>query len=191
MIPSVTPQTTAQVHKIPLDVEPTHTALFHKYNALAFLFCFAICLQLQVSTAPTTLTRHNSLVTSAITHSNINAQINKCSPTLSRKDSQNKPKTVNISEEIVPKKTLPNIRMNDCAVTEREVQRIDGIKKILKLCEPTGCLKEREEFSLYIFPQDNRYKFFSTTNSVKKFKSFGKDRLRKCRKKALLALLLS
>lgn len=73
----------------------------------------------------------------------------------------------------MPKKTLPNIRMNDCGVAEREMQRVSGLKTILKLCEPTGCLKEREEFSLYIFPQDNRYVSFH--NHVEKLRAFEKD----------------
>lgn len=57
----------------------------------------------------------------------------------------------------MPQKILPDIRMNDCGVNDREVQRVGGIKKILKLCEPTGCLKEREDCSLYVFPPENRY----------------------------------
>ncbi|XP_068915162.1 voltage-dependent T-type calcium channel subunit alpha-1G-like [Tenebrio molitor] len=114
----------------------------------------------QVTTAPT-LTRHNSLVTSTITQSKINTQINKCSsPTLSRKSSQAmEPKSVNsLNDKTLPERSLPKIKMEDCVATEHESPRINGIKKLLMLCEPTGCLKEREEFSLYIFPHENRFR---------------------------------
>nr|XP_015838484.1 PREDICTED: voltage-dependent T-type calcium channel subunit alpha-1G isoform X2 [Tribolium castaneum] len=112
----------------------------------------------QATTAPT-LTRHNSLVTSTITQSKINTQINKCtSPTLSRKSSQNEPKSVNsLNDKTLPERTLPKIKMEDCIPTE-EPERTSGIKKLIRICEPTGCLKEREDFSLYIFPHENRFR---------------------------------
>ncbi|XP_063917204.1 voltage-dependent T-type calcium channel subunit alpha-1G-like isoform X2 [Zophobas morio] len=115
----------------------------------------------QVSTAPT-LTRHNSLVTSSITQPKINTQINKCSsPTLSRKSSQVEPKSVNsLNDKTVPERSLPKIKMEDCIPTEQELPRtrMSRIKNLLMMYEPAGCLKEREDYSLYIFPQENRFR---------------------------------
>lgn len=34
---------------------------------------------------------------------------------------------------------------------------IERIKKIFMFFEPKGCLKERDDFSLYFFPPNNRY----------------------------------
>lgn len=34
---------------------------------------------------------------------------------------------------------------------------IERIKKIFMFFEPKGCLKERDDYSLYIFPPNNRY----------------------------------
>ncbi|RZC35961.1 voltage-dependent T-type calcium channel subunit alpha-1G, partial [Asbolus verrucosus] len=113
----------------------------------------------QVSAAPA-LTRHNSLATSSVTQSKINTQINKCvSPTLSRKSGQAEPKSVNsLNDKSLPERALPKIKMDDCVSSERESPRMNGIKKLLMLCEPTGCMKEREEYSLYIFPHENRFR---------------------------------
>ena len=40
------------------------------------------------------------------------------------------------------------------------VGSIEKIKKIFMFFEPKGCLKEREDYSLYLFPQNNRFDFF-------------------------------
>ena len=35
---------------------------------------------------------------------------------------------------------------------------VERIKKIFMFFEPKGCLKERDDFSLYLFPQNNRFR---------------------------------
>ncbi|XP_011497163.1 PREDICTED: voltage-dependent T-type calcium channel subunit alpha-1G [Ceratosolen solmsi marchali] len=37
---------------------------------------------------------------------------------------------------------------------------IERIKKIFMFFEPKGCLKERDDYSLYLFPQNNRFRIF-------------------------------
>lgn len=57
---------------------------------------------------------------------------------------------------------LPRIRMEDCISNNnnnnecQSTTRINGLKKLLMMLEPTGCMKERDDFSLYIFASNNR-----------------------------------
>lgn len=37
------------------------------------------------------------------------------------------------------------------------ISSVDKIKKIFMFFEPKGCLKERDDFSLYLFPPHNRW----------------------------------
>ncbi|KAI4456874.1 voltage-gated cation channel calcium and sodium [Holotrichia oblita] len=109
-----------------------------------------------------TLTRHNSLTTtqaSALAKVNQINQITKNnSPTISREVSYVEPKSVNtLNEKSETERSLPRIKLEDCISTsENTEQPTSKLKQFLIMMEPKGCMKEREEFSLYIFPPNNR-----------------------------------
>ncbi|KAK9701208.1 Ion transport protein [Popillia japonica] len=121
----------------------------------------------QISWTPT-LTRHNSLTTTqASTQAKVN-QINQIaknnSPTISREVSYVEPKSVNtLNEKSETERSLPRIRLEDCISTsENPEERTSKLKQFLIMMEPKGCMKEREEFSLYIFPPTNRLRKICT-----------------------------
>lgn len=43
-------------------------------------------------------------------------------------------------------------------VSEAASQKSSKLRKLLLLLEPKGCLKERDEYALYIFPPNNRFR---------------------------------
>lgn len=42
-------------------------------------------------------------------------------------------------------------------ISEVTSQRTNKFKKLLLMLEPKGCMKERDEYALYIFSPNNRY----------------------------------
>ncbi|CAH0564653.1 unnamed protein product [Brassicogethes aeneus] len=110
-------------------------------------------------TAPT-LTRHNSLTKSSLIQSKINAQLSKgSSPTLSRKNSLIELKTINsLNDKTVSERVLPRINMDECLTTETIQPRLSWFNKLIMLAEPTGCLKEKDEYSLYVFSTNNSFR---------------------------------
>lgn len=100
------------------------------------------------------MTRHNSLTAQG----NVlpcNAQLLKHnSPTFSRKE---KPLN-NLNEKSgVAEKTLPQVKMDEnIVITEHLTQNTNRLRKILMYLEPKGCMKERDEYALYVFAPNNK-----------------------------------
>lgn len=52
-------------------------------------------------------------------------------------------------------------QLDDNNLPENESRSsVEKIKKIFMFFEPKGCLKERDDYSLYLFPPNNRFSFF-------------------------------
>lgn len=84
------------------------------------------------------------------------------SPTLSRKNSYVETKAINNLSDRTEEKTLPKIKMEDLSETNEELpEKLSKLKQFLIRMEPNG-MKERENFTLYIFPPDNKFRNFCT-----------------------------
>lgn len=101
---------------------------------------------------PPTLTRKNSLNKSPV----LQLKGNKTSsPIVSRKSSFNEPKSINsLSEKGVGEKMLPSINMSECI--SRSSPRLGVFDRLEVFLEPTGCFKEKDDYSLYLFSPTNR-----------------------------------
>lgn len=54
-------------------------------------------------------------------------------------------------------KALPRIKMDEnVVITEHVLPRVTGFRKVLLFLEPKGCMKERDDYALYIFPPNNK-----------------------------------
>ncbi|XP_049817444.1 voltage-dependent T-type calcium channel subunit alpha-1H-like isoform X2 [Aethina tumida] len=104
--------------------------------------------------APTpALTRHNSLTKQPILQSKINAQ--RASPTLSRKNSLIELKTINSLNDKT-ERALPRINMEECVASQILRPRLSLLNRLVMMAEPTGCFKEKEDYSMYLFSPNNR-----------------------------------
>lgn len=64
-----------------------------------------------------------------------------------------RPKPINNLNE----KALPQVKMDEnIAISEHHPQSVNRIRKVLMFLEPKGCMKERDEFALYIFSPNNK-----------------------------------
>ncbi|XP_065163665.1 voltage-dependent T-type calcium channel subunit alpha-1H isoform X3 [Atheta coriaria] len=63
-----------------------------------------------------------------------------------------------------PEKALPVICMEECAEGARlstsPPANVNRIKRVLNYLEPKGCMKERDDYSLYVFAPANRFRRF-------------------------------
>ncbi|XP_045772342.1 voltage-dependent T-type calcium channel subunit alpha-1G-like isoform X3 [Maniola jurtina] len=87
-------------------------------------------------------------------------QVPQISPRLSRQDSlrpnsQTLPFIKQINEEVA-------INNNVCIFSSRFDRRRFRFKDLFRFMEPTGCLKEKEDYSLYIFAPDNKIRRLCT-----------------------------
>lgn len=51
---------------------------------------------------------------------------------------------------------LPKINEGESAPEESVEENMNFMRRIFKSVEPKGCMKERDEFSLYLFSPNNR-----------------------------------
>lgn len=108
------------------------------------------------------LTRHNSLSTSSAKLPPCRIQVPKqASPTLSRRRlsyAEPKPPINSINEKAIVERALPRISMDENVTISETIQnqRTNKFKKLLLMLEPKGCMKERDEYALYIFSPNNR-----------------------------------
>ncbi|XP_052759343.1 voltage-dependent T-type calcium channel subunit alpha-1G [Galleria mellonella] len=77
------------------------------------------------------------------------------SPLTSRPNNQSLPLIKQINEEVA-------INNNTCILSGRFDRRRFRFKDLFRFMEPTGCLKEVEDYSLYIFSPDNKMRRFCT-----------------------------
>lgn len=68
----------------------------------------------------------------------------------SQQQQQQQPQPTPASVSVTGEQTPPSNGLESTGSIER-------IKKIFMLFEPKGCLKERDDYSLYLFPKSNRY----------------------------------
>lgn len=101
------------------------------------------------------LTRHNSLSAQGNVLS-CNVQLSKHnSPTFSRRCM--KPTPLNNLNENVAEKALPQVRLDEnIVITEHVPPNTNRLRKVLMYLEPKGCMKERDEYALYVFSPSNR-----------------------------------
>ncbi|XP_074036001.1 voltage-dependent T-type calcium channel subunit alpha-1G isoform X2 [Leptinotarsa decemlineata] len=101
---------------------------------------------------PPGLTRKNSLKKSPI------HKLNKTStPVLPRKNGQKEMKSVNsLNDKTVNDKVLPQIHTEESAA--RTSPRLSVFNRLKIMLETTGCVKGKDEYSLYIFAPDNRFR---------------------------------
>lgn len=153
-----------QVHQTRLlEAVQIRTAQFHKYVSNVTLRSIIISLihlyQIQIACTPS-LTRNNSLTASnvSIQQLKVPTQFSKYSPALSRKLSYVEPKSVNTFNDRENDKVLPRITLDECITLNESEDRLrySKIGKFLLMIEPKGCMKERDDFTLYIFPPHNR-----------------------------------
>ncbi|KAK9883220.1 hypothetical protein WA026_001409 [Henosepilachna vigintioctopunctata] len=110
----------------------------------------------QMSQTPA-LTRHNPLSSP----SPVPQKNTKFSPKLGRKSSVGEPKTVNtLNEKIITDRALPTIKMDDCSSpSEDHNMAANRLTKFFLYFEPTSSfMKEREDFSLYLFPSNSGFR---------------------------------
>ncbi|KAL3273058.1 hypothetical protein HHI36_014513 [Cryptolaemus montrouzieri] len=115
------------------------------------------CSSASQASAAQTLTRHNPLTVS----SPIPQKNTKFSPKLGRKSSLVEPKAVNtLNEKIITDRTLPTIKMEDCSsIAENQDLAANKLTKFFLYFEPTASfMKEREDFSLYLFPSNSGFR---------------------------------
>lgn len=91
-----------------------------------------------------------------ILQSKINAQ--RASPTLSRKNSLIELKTINSLNDKT-ERALPRINMEECVASQILRPRLSLLNRLVMMAEPTGCFKEKEDYSMYLFSPNNRYTF--------------------------------
>ncbi|KAF2893229.1 hypothetical protein ILUMI_12948 [Ignelater luminosus] len=116
----------------------------------------------QVTWTPN-LTRQNSLSSHISSQSKISAfqaQFTKNnSPTMSREQGYNEPKSINTVKD-ASERSLPKINLEEFSTNSKTEEKVSRLKKFMMLIEPKGYMKERDEFSLYIFPPHNRFRHF-------------------------------
>lgn len=100
------------------------------------------------------LTRHNSLTAQG----NVSPLLKHNSPTFSRKECIKQKPLNNVNEKTaVAEKTLPQVKMDEnIVITEHLTQNTSRIRKVLMYLEPKGCMKERDEYALYVFSPNNK-----------------------------------
>lgn len=82
-------------------------------------------------------------------------QNKSASPTVTRKESHVELKSVNsLNDKNVTERSLPQIKLTECA--SRFSPRLSVFNRLEMLLEPTGCLKEKDDYSLYLFSPNNR-----------------------------------
>lgn len=68
-----------------------------------------------------------------------------------------KPTPLNNLNENVAEKALPQVRMDEnIVITEHVPPNANRLRKVLMYLEPKGCMKERDEYALYVFSPSNR-----------------------------------
>ncbi|KAJ8971627.1 hypothetical protein NQ314_000610, partial [Rhamnusium bicolor] len=107
----------------------------------------------QAPAAPA-LTRKNSLNRSPV----LQTKSNKSgSPIESRKNSHIELKSVNsLNDKSVTERSLPQIKLEECV--PRFSPRLSVFNRLEMIFEPTGCLKEKDDYSLYLFSPKNRFR---------------------------------
>lgn len=102
------------------------------------------------------MTRHNSLTTAQANLLPCNAQ--RRSPTFSRKDYIKSKPINNLNEKArVAEKALPQVKMDEnIVISERLTENTNKLRQLLLFLEPKGCMKERDDYALYIFSPNNR-----------------------------------
>lgn len=96
------------------------------------------------------LARNNSLTS----HSHVSHYNN--SPTLSRSYEHHRRKSCNLISDCTKESPLPKINEGQTSPEIKEEEEMNMIRRIFKALEPKGYMKERDEFSLYIFSPNNR-----------------------------------
>ncbi|XP_023310380.1 voltage-dependent T-type calcium channel subunit alpha-1H [Anoplophora glabripennis] len=100
--------------------------------------------------APPALMRKNSLNKSPV-------QNKSASPIVARKESHIELKSVNsLNDKNVTERSLPQIKLTEC--TSRFSPRLSVFNRLEMFLEPTGCLKEKDDYSLYLFSPNNRFR---------------------------------
>ncbi|XP_060523337.1 voltage-dependent T-type calcium channel subunit alpha-1H-like isoform X2 [Cylas formicarius] len=65
----------------------------------------------------------------------------------------------NLKDNSLTERTLPQIKLDDGGqTTTTSSPRLTVLNRIEALLEPTGCLKGRDDYSLYLFAPDNRFR---------------------------------
>lgn len=106
---------------------------------------------------PPTLTRKNSLNRSPVLPPKTNKS---SSPVISRKSSHIEPKSINsLNEKGITEKILPSVNIAECVTPASP--RLSVFEKLEVIFEPTGCFKEKDDYSLYLFSPNNRQVFRS------------------------------
>ncbi|KAF5282496.1 hypothetical protein FQR65_LT14266 [Abscondita terminalis] len=116
----------------------------------------------QVTWTPS-LIRQNSLTSHVSKDSKISsfqAQFTKNNSPPTSKQDYNELKSVNTVKG-ASDRSLPKINLEEFSTTtNKSDEKISRIKKLLLMIEPKGYMKEREEFSLYLFPPQNKFRKF-------------------------------
>lgn len=98
-----------------------------------------------------TLTRKNSLNKSPVPHHKLNKT---SSMTFTKQTSPTDMKSINNLNEKAAERILPQINIDECR--PRYSPRLSVFNRLEMILEPTGCLKEKDDYSLYIFAPNNR-----------------------------------
>ncbi|XP_031353487.1 voltage-dependent T-type calcium channel subunit alpha-1G isoform X1 [Photinus pyralis] len=109
-------------------------------------------------------TRQNSLTSNLAKESKISsfqAQFTKnANPTVTGKhDYSVEPKSVNTGAS---ERSLPKINLEELSDSSKMDEKVSRWKKLLIYIEPKSYMKERDEFSLYLFPPHNRFRNLCT-----------------------------
>lgn len=107
-----------------------------------------------------TVSRQNSLTSHISSQSkicSIKSQFTKNnSPTMARKQGCPQPKSINTIKD-ASEKSLPKINLEEYS-TSAQPEKMSKLKNFMLMIEPKGYMKERDEFSLYLFPPNNRFR---------------------------------
>ncbi|KAF5289783.1 hypothetical protein FQA39_LY03700 [Lamprigera yunnana] len=113
----------------------------------------------QVTWTPS-LTRQNSLTSHLSKDSKIGsfqAQFSKNNgPTVAKQQEYNELKLVNTDKD----RSLPKINLEESPTDNKDEEKVSKLKKLLLMIEPKSYMKERDDFSLYLFPPHNRFRRF-------------------------------
>lgn len=60
----------------------------------------------------------------------------------------------NLNDNGVTERVLPQISMSECIVGSSP--RLSVIERLEMILEPTGCIKGKDDYSLYLFSPENR-----------------------------------
>lgn len=74
---------------------------------------------------------------------------------MSREQGYNEPKSINTVKD-ASERSLPKINLEEFSTNTKTEEKVSRLKKFMMMIEPKGYMKERDEFSLYIFPPHNR-----------------------------------